>query len=128
VNTTQPPITSTVGGVQAPVVAGEVGTLVDRILDWAGGLVNPDLHFRAEAEVKARVCVSCKSNTQWRGGCAPCVQRAERVLLSIRCGNDLPTVGEQLLGCEIHGHDNRTAVWLKDNVKRKENSPKECWL
>lgn len=115
------------GLVVAPQFPRQV-SLVDRILDWVGSVEDTKLHFRADAEFRAKVCLSCKHNTQWRGGCGTCVQRAERVLMSIRRGNDIPSIGEGLLGCNIHGHDNRTAIWLKNNVKRKENAPKECWM
>ena len=81
-----------------------------------------------EAERRAKICISCPNNANWRSGCGSCIISAERICASVRQGRDTKTT-RVLGGCHLLRHDNRTAVFLdKEVLASSGNLPTNCWL
>lgn len=131
------------GAYHPPMSAGSIPerrdapkTLLDRVKSW---LINrkygkvPVKHVqRNEAERRARICVHCPKNQQWRSSCAPCVRAVEYDAVVIS-GNRMTSVHDNLLACGVAGHDNGVAVWLDPKSLKHAKAyltklPKRCWL
>ena len=85
-----------------------------------------------EAKARAATCLQCPYNKPWKTNCAPCWAATETLLAQIRrLRNTGPT--QPLWGCEVCGHDNRTAVFMPDEsfAPKKETLTRlwiGCWL
>jgi hypothetical protein len=109
-------------------------SFLERIVSWitirwkhAGNVKFVDAHV---AEKRASICSRCPMNQDWRTGCPPCVEKADRELLMIR-QNRTTQQHNRLKGCRAAGHDNQTAVWLPEILlrhRRHYQLPSFCWL
>jgi hypothetical protein len=125
--------------VSNPDQVGHVSAepLLKRVTRWAalmihgqpkGGysLINVD-----EANRRANICVGCPRNQGWRGGCAGCSSSTATVLAQLRKVQSVKQQGN-LMGCQVGGWDNATAVWMPatelpltdDQLKAL---PDRCW-
>lgn len=82
------------------------------------------------ADARAAVCSSCPNNVTWAGGCGTCARDTRQISFTFRGGRS--AVSESpLLGCSAIGHDNATAVWLKElplvPPEIYEGLPQTCW-
>jgi hypothetical protein len=118
-----------VTSVLAPTATTE---LMNDIQTWVKNLLhsNKQVNFVTEelAEARAKTCLSCPQNVNWRGGCSSCVNSTDRISASVRQGRD--TKSSQVLGgCMKMRHDNRSAIFFdKDTFDRASNMPENCWL
>ena len=82
-----------------------------------------------EATKRASVCAGCPMNRKWRGGCAGCSSSTAQLLINLRSLRRLGCEGG-LLGCQVLGWENATAVHLQ-NVEvtdsQKAQLPDKCW-
>lgn len=80
------------------------------------------------AEQRAKICLSCPSNVNWRSGCGACIVAADRLSASIRQARDTkssPVLG----GCLKMRHDNRSAIFFeRDNFTPTPGLPAQCWI
>jgi hypothetical protein len=80
------------------------------------------------AEERAKICLSCPNNVNWRSGCGACIVAADRLSASIRQARDTkssPIVG----GCSKMRHDNRSAIFFeRDNFTPTPGLPAQCWI
>lgn len=96
-----------------------------RYIDISKNFVAPEV-----AENRADICRKCPRNTEWKGGCGSCGAATIRVGFTYRAGRDV-SGAETLLGCDVLGQDNRTAVWLKQlplmEAEQQHALPAHCW-
>lgn len=82
------------------------------------------------ANERAAICSGCPNNQSWAGGCGTCARDTRRISYTFRGGRSTKTPNE-LLGCQVLGHDNATAVWLKTaptvDPTAYEQLPDFCW-
>jgi hypothetical protein len=80
------------------------------------------------AEVRAKTCLACPNNVNWRAGCSACINALDRMCANVRQARDTastPVVG----GCAKLRHDNRTAVFIdRDEFTTASDLPAKCWL
>ena len=109
-----------------------------RVVAWAAGLSRqqPQGGFALvddkTALERATICSRCPYNKQWRTNCAPCWSAAETLLANLRRLRNVP-LDLHVVGCEICGHENRTAALMPDDVVRpteeiRKRLPPACWL
>lgn len=106
-------------------------SLTDDIIQWfvrvlkdhsIDKLVTPDV-----AKQRAEICRKCKLNIRWNESCGSCVETINRSSALVRFGQDVPH-GKELKGCQVLRHENRSAVWLKDEFLESDDSlPSYCW-
>jgi hypothetical protein len=109
---------------------------VDIVTEWANALyVNVGrlaLVPAREAQARSETCVRCPMQMSWAEDCPPCVTSAQRLLMILRQGKDVPLGPSGTLnGCACHGWDNRTAVWFdRAHLPPKANpgAPEMCWV
>jgi len=112
--------------------ATAVEELMNDIQTWAKNILASNKPYNlvddAEAARRARICLHCPKNANWRGGCGPCINSTDRLCASVRQARDIadtPVLG----GCHILRHDNRSAVFLeKDLFNDNAELPNECWI
>lgn len=101
--------------------------LTNRVLAWifkSGTEKKIPLVSQSIAEKRAAICRGCPMNREWRGTCPACNDSYNRLSIARRNGNE--TIDqEKLLGCDVFGHDNRTAVWT--DQERSDKGPAHCW-
>lgn len=113
-------------------------SLLERARDWlASKYANREkqpLKYvnKPEADRRARICVGCKFNQEWRNACAPCVDRLEATAVLVAKGK-FSDYHPELKACALMGHENSVAVFLdKKNLKHSlqysKKAPKKCWL
>jgi hypothetical protein len=112
---------------------GDFVPLIKRIVAWQETVQAKPSRFYVnppDARIRANICLSCSHNVQWHTSCQPCNSDAERKLFLLRGGRSVG--GElDLFGCRIAGHDNRTAIWLRNEtlIKPDESKiPDRCWM
>jgi hypothetical protein len=131
------------GAYHPPMSAGSIPerkdapkTLLDRVKSWLinrkYGKVPIKYVLRNEAERRARICLACPKNIQWRSSCAPCVRAVEYDAVIVGA-NRMTSAHDNLLACAVSGHDNGVAVWLdQTSLKHRKpflpKLPKRCWL
>lgn len=109
--------------------------LLTRITTWLTNLYEnfngTGTVARSEADQRANICAGCPKNVEWEVGCPTCVSNAKRLGTIIRRGED---VGDyrHLKGCQILGHDNRTACVVQINniwntPETNSQLPEFCW-
>ena len=118
-----------VTSVNKPSQASE---LLTDIQTWAKNILHSKkphpLVTEEVAESRAKICLSCPNNANWRQGCRSCIAAADRLSASIRQGKDTKT-SSKLGGCKTMRHDNRSAVFFdKDTLDKSGNLPDNCWL
>jgi hypothetical protein len=106
--------------------------LLNDITVWAKNTINSNKEVKLVsnelAEQRAKICLYCKYNYEWRGGCGACVNATERLLSSIRNAKETKS-SKHIGGCKLLRHDNKTAVFLnKENITSSNSIPRECWL
>lgn len=106
--------------------------LLQDITTWGNNVLrSPNKHplvSDEEAERRAKICISCPSNANWRSGCSSCIVSADRICAAVRQGRETKTT-RVLGGCHQLRHDNRTAVFLdKEVLATSGNLPSTCWL
>lgn len=108
----------------------------ERVTQWlanrfndtrSGALVYVDEDLAKE---RAAICAGCPQNQNWKIGCPPCVDNAERQILMITKGH---VMEHNLQACAIAGHPNEAAVLLdekhlKHRTNYKEELPEFCWM
>jgi hypothetical protein len=82
------------------------------------------------AKERAAICVNCPHNQNWKVGCPPCVDNAERLILMITKGR---TIDKNLMACGVAGHSNEAAVTLDEKHLKHRNQyqdqlPDFCWM
>lgn len=106
-------------------------TITDRMVAWLAGVLNnhsqEKLVLNTEARARAEVCRKCPLNVKWNISCGSCVEQVGRLSTAVRLGNDVPW-GKKLFACKAAGHENRSAVWLRNPGPRPSNVPAHCWL
>jgi hypothetical protein len=86
-----------------------------------------NLELKQEAQRRSEICRRCRFNVKWNTGCGSCREAVNRMSMILRSGNSVPHERE-LHACQILGHENRSAVWLKlDKIKRSPELPGFCW-
>lgn len=106
--------------------------LLQDITAWANnvlrGTIPHNLVKDEEAERRAKICIACPKNINWRAGCTSCIHATDRTCASVRQGRDTKTT-PVLGGCYSLRHDNRTAVFLdKELLASTGDLPTNCWL
>lgn len=106
--------------------------LLSDITTWAKNILNSDTRIRFVsddlAEARAKTCLNCNQNVNWRSGCGPCVKATEALSTSIRQGRDTKS-SKVLGGCARMRHDNRAAIFFdKDQFSPAQNLPAKCWI
>jgi hypothetical protein len=110
---------------------------LNRITRWASQMVHqmPKGGYELEpsdvAEKRANVCVNCRFNIGWRGGCSPCASQTVSVVQQIKQLKKTKRDGN-LSACAIGGWENSAAVWLGASVltisdEAKARMPEQCW-
>lgn len=80
------------------------------------------------AEKRAKICLGCTKNLNWRAGCGACVTAADRLSTSIRQARETKS-SPFLGGCAMMRHDNRSAVFFEEkHFIPTNNLPEQCWL
>lgn len=112
--------------------------LASRVAQWVAKLYavlrgqNVDTLFvdQKTADARASACSGCPHNQTWAGGCGTCARDTRRISYTFRGGRTAKSEKE-LYGCDLIGHDNATAVWLKElplvAPDVYEKLPDFCW-
>lgn len=106
--------------------------LLSDITTWSKNILNSNkqVHLVSSelAEARARICLDCPRNINWRSGCGACVTATERLSTSIRKARDTAST-PRLGGCAVLRHDNRSAVFFDaEHLEISGNLPDKCWL
>ena len=108
-----------------------------RISRWASQMVHqmPKGGYEMEpadvAEKRATICVNCRFNVGWRGGCSPCASQTVSVIQQIKQLKKTKRDGN-LSACAIGGWENSAAAWLPVSVLTASEDavnrmPVGCW-
>ena len=111
--------------------------LSSRVARWAGWLAQRmprggfALVTQEEADRRSAICGQCPKNVAWKVGCSGCNSSTTTLLMQLRSLRISAKAGN-LMGCEVGGWDNMTAVHLDRSLlelteKQTENLPKDCW-
>lgn len=106
--------------------------LLGDITIWAKNILNSDKKINLVsdelAEVRAKICLDCPHNINWRAGCSACITATDRISTSIRQARDTDS-SPRCGGCAIMRHDNRSAVFFDaDQFTLSADLPKKCWI
>ena len=106
-------------------------SLAHRILAWAASLISVkdmELVDKEVARERASFCANCSHNVQYPRGCGSCRGNLPDSLERIRQKKSVAGA-ELLLGCDLLGWDNGTAVWLNEKHTYGKNPPADvtCW-
>lgn len=106
-------------------------SLTDTMIQWLDRQVenhSPDtLELAGEAQRRADICKMCAYNVHWNSGCGSCSDAVNRLSTILRVGKTLSS-SDRLRACQILGHENRAAVWLRlDKIGNSPELPPECW-
>lgn len=106
--------------------------LLNDVTIWAKNVINSSkevaLVSSELAEQRAKICLNCKQNVQWKSGCGACVKATDRLSASIRQAKETKT-SKALGGCLLLRHDNKSAVFMsRDSISPSDNLPVDCWL
>ncbi len=118
-----------VTSVHAPTRRDE---LLQDITIWARNILmaNKRVNMVSEdlAEQRAKICLGCKLNVNWRSGCSSCITAADRLSASVRQARETPS-SRVLGGCTKMRHDNRSAIFFDHKEFTKASDlPQHCWL
>jgi len=111
---------------------GKASRFIDHLIQWGERIYESqriELVLESEANDRAKVCVECKLNGEWRNLCPNCVTRAEQLFGIIRQGRDVAR-WRKLKACRLYRMDTRTAVWLRDTRCEPDLAfiaPQNCW-
>jgi hypothetical protein len=123
---------------QSHKLTGDQRSLRERVTGWKSNRAFQQLDFVMPevAEARAKVCVDCPFNqANYADSCIECHAHVERDLYAMRQGKT--TDQDQWLGgCQICGHENKTAVQLAPEnllhrntyLKELEEKHPACWL
>lgn len=106
-------------------------TVTDRMIQTMDAQIREhsieELELKQEAQRRAEICRRCRFNVRWNTGCGSCREAVNRMSMILRSGNSVPHERE-LHACQILGHENRSAVWLKlEKIGRSPELPGFCW-
>ena len=106
--------------------------LLNDITIWAKNILLSQKQVRLVsdelAEARARTCLQCPKNIQYKSGCHSCIAASDRLTASIRQGRDTHST-KKLKGCSVMRHDNRAAVFFdKEHFEVTDSVPQNCWL
>jgi hypothetical protein len=106
--------------------------LLGDITTWAKNILNSKTQIRLVvdelAETRAKTCLDCPKNINWRAGCGSCIVAADRLSTSIRRARDTGST-PRLGGCSVMRHDNRSAVFFdSEHFEPSGDLPAKCWL
>lgn len=94
---------------------------------------------KTEAERRAKICMACPMNKDWRSSCARCshqvpvIERNTMILTQNKRTQHFP----RLMACAAAGHENRVAIWLTPKFLQharaydRNKYPKlhsKCWI
>jgi hypothetical protein len=118
--------------VQSVVPPNRQSELLHDITIWSKNILtsNKKINYVSDelAEARAKICLNCTKNLNWRAGCGACIAATDRITSSIRHGRDTHS-SKVLGGCSIMRHDNRSAIFLdKDNFIKPQSLPEMCWI
>lgn len=102
--------------------------MIDSVMKYANEMYGHSHEFVTDTEAnrRAEICRNCACNIAWENACATCVGHAKRLLAVIRQNRDV-SQHSKLHQCQVTKHDNRTAVWIKNN-KTHHKVPSNCWM
>lgn len=115
--------------VYKPKESRAITPLMARIREWINDLKKAPVTLvsKMEAQRRASKCIGCPQNIRWEDSCAPCVGDINKQTHLIRQAKTVSRENE-LRGCRILGHHNKTAIWMpKDRLRNAENLPSHCW-
>jgi hypothetical protein len=79
--------------------------------------------FAQDSEIRKNICLDCPFNIKQES------QEIEYRKMAIQITSGKFSHEPDLGICQIHGHDNRIAVWVKDpKIAEKEKQPETCWV
>lgn len=81
-----------------------------------------------EAQRRSRICDKCKECRVWDNchTCGNLIAEVKRILNMVRQGQNLDVIKNK--GCNVHGFDCESAVFLKTGFTKLSDAPKECWV
>jgi hypothetical protein len=105
--------------------------ITDKLLQWLDSRIRDHsvnkLELQSEARRRAEICCSCQYNVNWNSNCGTCSEAVNRMSTILRFGNDVHG-SDKLKACQLLGHENRAAIWLKnENVGSSPDLPNFCW-
>lgn len=118
----------------APIAMRE-RSLGSRVNAWAAVMVReqPQGGYKMVGEdvaiERAKKCLICPYNKAWVT-CSNCARSALSLLLQLRKLRRID-IDNCLLGCEVCGHDNATAIHMQDynpGDEAKKGLPQCCWI
>lgn len=108
---------------------------IDKLTSWANSMIRSSAISNLEpheiAQARAKICIACPRNTEWRNGCGNCVSNAQRLFTMICKGKSIKDIGDKVKGCTSYNHCNSTAVWLLPEAFKDVPStdvPSACWV
>lgn len=103
---------------------------ITRIEDWLTRLNTENLRWvdNATALERAQICIRCQLHQNWKVGCGPCNQNAQRRAILIR-GSHATGVESKLKACVAFGTLQELSVWLEDDfaTTKIKRLPAQCW-
>lgn len=119
------------------VSTAQTESWLNRISRWAAKMVHEmpkggwPLVSSDVAESRANICVNCRFNVGWRGGCSPCASQTVSVIQQVKQLKKTKRDGN-LSACAIGGWENSAAVWLPVSAleateDQKNRMPVGCW-
>ena len=112
--------------------ANRESELLEDITIWTKNILNSKKQIRFVideiAEERAKICLDCQKNINWRAGCKSCIVAVDRLSTSIRRAKDTNST-PRLGGCAVMRHDNRSAVFFdSEHFEPSSDLPEKCWL
>lgn len=104
---------------------------LSKIEDWITHLGNQELKFvdQMKAHERAKTCMKCPMNQNWRTGCGPCNENAIRRATLVR-GSHSTGLETKLKACTHFGTLLELAVWLENDHatgRDRRSPPDKCW-
>ncbi len=114
-----------------PKIVNDRQLFFDRIVQWMQSKIRSHsidkLELEPIARQRASICAKCPFNQPWSTGCGVCADTVNRLGGMLRIGRDVAG-GRKLKGCQVLGHENRSAVWLRLNeIENSDQLPSHCW-
>lgn len=106
--------------------------LLNDITVWAKNMLHSQKPLQMVsddlAEQRAKICLNCKYNVNWRSGCGACIVANDRLSASVRQARE--TASSKVLGgCSKMRHDNRSAIFFdREEFTPTNDLPDNCWL
>lgn len=105
--------------------------LIQRLREWLDSMIpkKPRIITKSEATERARVCMGCRQNIQWKIPCAPCIEEVEYRGITLR-GVPSYELDDALSACRLHRIYLPAAVFIdRDELPdRNPKAPDNCWI